>query len=188
MHTKLWTACCVFLCLLAACAPAPPATPFIPPTAAKPASTPTVEVIFVTPTPGQALPSETPTDQPTPTDVPASPTPACLSSLLFINDVNYPDGSLLAPGQAFEKQWLVENNGSCDWGTGHSLRFVGGDPLGAAGEVAMFPARAGSQATLSVSFIAPQTPGTYRSTWQPFDPLGQPFGDSFYVEIIVQVP
>ncbi len=187
MQNGFRTACCVFLFLLTGCATPPPATPFIPPTAARAPATPTVEVVFVTPTPGE-LPSETPAPTPTETGVPASPTPSCFSNLRYLDDVNYPDGSLFAPGQSFEKQWLVENNGSCDWGTGYTLRFVSGDPLGATGEVAIFPARAASQVTLSIQFTAPQQPGLYRSTWQPFDPLGQPFGDSFYVEIVVQSP
>ncbi len=177
--------------VLFSCAPAPAATPFIPPTNIAPENTtPQVEITFATPTVGEETANNTETTpiNLTSTEIPASPTPTCFNSLRYVGDVNYPDGTVLTPGESFEKQWLVENNGSCDWGSSYRLKYLDGAPMAATGESAIFPARTGSEATLSIQFTAPTEPGVYRSTWQAYDPLGQPFGDTLYVEIIVQSP
>jgi len=58
--------------------------------------------------------------------------------------------------------------------------------MGAATEQALYPARAGSQATISINFTAPSEPGTYNTAWQAIDPNGEPFGDAVFMEIIVQ--
>jgi len=144
----------------------------------------------MTPTANLAAPTLTlelsisPTPQ---TVVPASPTPACTASLKYLQDLNYPDGSLVSPGQSIEKQWSVENNGTCDWDSRYRLKLIDGfPPLGAAGELALYPAGAGFQATLTIDFTAPVDAGTYRTSWQAVDPQGSPFGDAIYMEIIVQ--
>jgi hypothetical protein len=85
-----------------------------------------------------------------------------------------------------DKQWLVTNSGTCNWDSKYRLKWVGGDPLGAAAEQALYPARAGTEVTLRILFTAPAEPGTYGSTWQAFDPDGIAFGDPVYVEIVVQ--
>ena len=92
----------------------------------------------------------------------------------------------MAPGSSLDKQWLVQNNGTCNWDARYRLRLVSGDPLGAATEMALFPARAGTQATLRILFTAPQPDGEYVSEWQAFDASGVPFGESFVIKIVVQ--
>jgi hypothetical protein len=42
------------------------------------------------------------------------------------------------------------------------------------------------QATLRIVFTAPQEVGEYFSEWQGFDAQGIPFGESFFIKIIVQ--
>ena len=59
--------------------------------------------------------------------------------------------------------------------------------MGAATEQALYPARAGTQATIQITFTAPGEPGTYTTAWQALDPNGEPFGDPVFMEIIVQV-
>ena len=59
--------------------------------------------------------------------------------------------------------------------------------MGAATEQALFPARAGSQATIQIIFTAPGEPGIYSTAWQAFDPNGEPFGDPVFMEVNVQV-
>ncbi|MGB7875793.1 MAG: NBR1-Ig-like domain-containing protein [Anaerolineales bacterium] len=164
------------LTLSPACTPAPTPTPFIPPKA---------------PTPTQALvegntpviPTYTP--QPVPTSSP-TPTPPCTDSLAFVEDLTVPDGTVVSPGASVDKGWLVQNNGSCNWDSRYRLRFVGGSEMGAATERALYPARAGSQASIRISFTAPSEPGTYNTAWQAIDPFGDPFGDPVFMEIIVQ--
>ena len=60
--------------------------------------------------------------------------------------------------------------------------------MGASTEQALFPARSGTQALVRISFTAPEEPGAYRSAWQAFDPQDQPFGDPFFIEVIVPEP
>jgi len=119
---------------------------------------------------------------------PPSPTSPCTSSLRFIQDVNFPDGTIVAPGQRITKTWLVENNGSCNWDLHYRLRFSGGISMGADTEQALYPARAGNQANLQIAFTSPEEPGVYRSEWRAYDPSGAIFGDTLYVQIAVQAP
>jgi hypothetical protein len=57
--------------------------------------------------------------------------------------------------------------------------------MGAASPQPLFPARAGAEAELRILFTAPDTPGIYRSAWQPVSPEGAFFGDSVFIEIVV---
>ena len=163
--------------LLPACAPTPTPTAFIPPRA----STPTQALIQgATP----VIPTSTPQTEPT-----ASPTatPPCTDGLAFVNDITIPDGTVVSPGASIDKQWLVQNNGSCNWDARYLLKFVGGLEMGAATEQALFPARAGSQAAIRISLTAPTEPGTYTTAWQAFNPEGVAFGDPVFMEIVVEV-
>ena len=58
--------------------------------------------------------------------------------------------------------------------------------MGATTEQALYPARAGAQATIRISFTAPGEPGTYTTAWQAVDPNGEPFGDAVFMEIVVE--
>lgn len=128
-----------------------------------------------------------PTDTPQPTAIPSpTATPPCVESLAFVKDVTIPDGTFFSPGASIDKQWLVQNNGTCNWDSRYRLRFVGGLELGAVTEQALFPARAGSQATIQIVFTAPGEPGIYTTAWQAFDPNGEPFGDPVFMEFTVQ--
>jgi len=100
--------------------------------------------------------------------------------------VTIPDGTVVAPGSILDKQWLVQNSGDCNWDTHYRLRFISGDALGAATEQALYPARAGTQATLRILFTAPQETGAYISEWQAFNTNGISFGESFFIKIEVQ--
>jgi hypothetical protein len=103
-----------------------------------------------------------------------------------LEDLSFPDGTVVAPGASIDKQWRVQNSGTCNWDSRYRLRFAGGLNMGAATEQALFPARAGSQATIRIVFTAPSEPGTYSTAWQTFGPEGQSFGDPLFMEIIVQ--
>jgi hypothetical protein len=159
-----------------ACAPTPPPTPFIPPRAAT-ATLPLVEEN----TP--VIPTNTP--QPANTASPTA-TPPCSDGLDFVEDVTIPDGTVVSPGASIDKQWRVQNNGTCNWDARYRLRFAGGLDMGAASEQALFPARAGSQAIIRMAFTAPSEPGNYSTSWQAFNPKGEPFGEPVFMAIVVQ--
>lgn len=163
--------------LSTACAPTPTPTPFIPPKAPSP-----TEALIGGNTP--IIPTFTP--QPIPTSSP-TPTPPCTDSLAFVEDVTVPDDTVVSPGESVDKGWLVQNNGSCNWDSRYRLRFVGGSEMEAITEQALYPARAGTQAVIRITFTAPSEPGTYNTAWQAINPDGEPFGDPVFMEIIVQV-
>lgn len=160
--------------LAVACSTASEPTPFRPPTAVLPTQIPpTATPIPFTPTVSVTL---------TPT-VDAGP---CTNQLTFLDDLTVEDGTAFVPGAPIDKQWLVQNDGTCDWDATYKLKWVGGYTLGVAEEQPLFPARAGVQVTLRIVFTAPAESGTYQTTWQAADPNGNLFGDTVYMEIIVQ--
>jgi hypothetical protein len=105
----------------------------------------------------------------------------------FVDDVNIPDGTIMTPGQDFIKTWRIKNNGSCTWSTTYEPTYGGytvkmdGVPVAINQTVP-----AGMQVEVSVQFKAPPTPGEYVSYWRMKDAQGYPFGEFFYVKIIVE--
>ena len=84
-------------------------------------------------------PTLSPTKQPTPTEKPKeknTPVPipgmevesssGCTDNLVFIQDITIPDGTIVVAGSTLDKQWEVENTGTCDWGEGYTLRLYTG--------------------------------------------------------------
>jgi len=158
-----------------ACAPQATSTPFRPPTQPAPTQ------ILSTTTPIPAIYTAIPTSTVTAT---ATAVP-CANNLKFIQDITIPDGTSISVGATIDKQWLVSNNGTCNWDSTYHLKWIGGDPLGAAQEQILFPARAGTQTTLHITFTAPTTGGTYESAWQAYGPNGIAFGDPVFIKIVV---
>jgi hypothetical protein len=167
---------------LGACAPTTTAAPFIPPNAqALPSAT--AEPSPTTATHQFTLPA---TPSPAATVLPPTPTTeACFNNLAFVQDITVPDGSLIQPGGIVEKAWLVTNSGTCDWGSEYRMKLTGGEAFNSPTAVALYPARAGTQAILRIMFTAPLLPGTYEATWNAFAPDGTVFGDPFYLQILV---
>ena len=164
---------------LTACAPAPTPTPFRPPTVEPPLIEPT---LIIQPTkPAVIIQSTLP-----PTSIPTANPTDCVNDLTFISDVTIPDNTFVTYGSNVDKQWLVQNSGTCNWDSSYRLRHLGGAVLGAAEEVMLYPARAGSQATIQILFTAPFTEGVYESAWQAYDPNENPFGQTIYIRITVQ--
>jgi hypothetical protein len=115
-----------------------------------------------------------------------NPTPACVPNLTYLEDLTVPDGSPVAPGAILDKRWRVENSGTCNWDENYRLKLIAGPEMGAKPEQALYPARSGTQAMLRIIFTGPEEPGPYRSAWQAYDPGGEPFGDPFFIEVVVQ--
>ncbi|HEY5730727.1 MAG TPA: NBR1-Ig-like domain-containing protein [Anaerolineales bacterium] len=177
LHRKL-PIIVLILIFASACSPLPIPTPFIPPTSQAPLIEPTLIII----------PTST-TDQvrviPLPIIIPTIDQSNCVSNLTFLEDLTIPDSSFIPFGAPIDKQWLVENSGTCNWNSEYRLRHTGGAVLGAPEEVAMFPARSGTQITIQIIFTAPFEEGIYESAWQAIDPNGLAFGDPIYMRILV---
>ena len=118
----------------------------------------------------------------------AVPAGTCADSLIFVKDITIPDGTVIVPESTMDKRWDVQNSGDCNWDDRYRVRLIAGPELGAAKEQALYPARSGTHATIRIQFKAPAEPGTYRSAWQAFNPDGEPFGDPFFIEIVVEAP
>ncbi len=158
-----------------ACAPQSTPTPFRPPTAAPP----TQPLPTTTPIPALFTPFPTPTITVTATSGP------CTDNLSFLDDITVDDGTSFLPSASIDKQWLVQNSGTCNWDLTYRVKWVGGDPMGAVQEQSLYPARAGTQATLRMTFTAPAESGSYESAWQAVDPNGNFFGDLIFIKIVV---
>ena len=162
-----------------ACAPQLTSTPFRPPTALPP----TQPLATTTPVPVAPLAPFTP--QPALTALATATTGVCANDLTFVDDITFDDNTSVLPNASMDKQWLVQNSGTCNWDSSYRLKWVGGSPLGAAEEQLLYPARAGTQAMLSIHFIAPAEAGFFESAWQAVDPNGNIFGELIFIKIVV---
>ena len=117
-----------------------------------------------------------------------SPTPVCTDNLLFLEDLTIPDGTVVEPGQRLDKRWQVQNNGTCNWGEGYRVKLIAGPGMGVPVQQALVPARSGTETVIRMVYIAPDNPGNYRSAWQAYKAQGIPFGDPFYIDVIVDDP
>ena len=119
------------------------------------------------------------------TSTPA-PTSASADLAAFVADVTIPDGSDMAPGQAFTKVWRLQNAGSTTWTTSYALVFTRGTAMGTTTSVALTQnVVPGGTVDISVNLVAPSTPGSYTGYWQMRNAAGLYFPVEIYVEIEV---
>ncbi len=114
----------------------------------------------VSPTP-RITPSPTarpslPTPRPVPVDTPTRDG-ACYRAA-FLEDVTYPDGSVVQVGRPFVKSWRLRNVGVCVWGPGTRVLRVADDGLGAPAEWLLpdAPVLPGETVVLEVTLQAEQ--------------------------------
>jgi hypothetical protein len=101
-----------------------------------------------------------------------------IDNTTLISDVNYPSGSLVAPGQSIVKSWKVKNSGQTDIAYEYKMVQVGGPELITYGPMKLgFSFLEGDEATVSVQILVPLELGTYTTFWQFEDPNGGKFGD-----------
>lgn len=106
-----------------------------------------------------------------------TPPPAACDRAAFVADVNYPDGSSLAPNTAFTKTWQLKNVGSCTWTTAYKLVFVSGNQMSATSPVAFTSTVApGATVNLSANMVSPSSSGTYQGNWMLQNASGVNFG------------
>jgi len=95
----------------------------------------------------------------------------------FVADVTVPDGTIYAPGTAFQKTWRLKNIGSCTWTTSYALVFDSGERFGAPATI-NFPISVapGQTVDLSVNMTAPSLAGNFYSYWKLRNASGVIFG------------
>ncbi len=115
----------------------------------------------------------------------------CTNSIEFVADLNVPDDTSFTAGEAFTKEWLLRNNGTCSWTAGYSIVFVAGDAMSAEETIALERTVApGDDLEVAIDMVAPEEPGSYLGEWQLADASGEAFGvdgnidDSFWLQII----
>lgn len=149
-----------------------------------------------TPLPSTATPvPATNTPAPTSTAVPTNTTVTYCDWMMFVQDVTYPDGSVLQPGETFTKVWRIKNRGTCTWTPDYALVFSSGDSMGSTTAVRLPGYVApGQTVDVSVTFTAPTTAGSYRGYWILRNASGALFGSGdkanipVYVDIKVRKP
>ncbi len=128
----------------------------------------------------------------TPTVDPFRPTEdlrdPCDDQLTFVDDVTVPDGTVFAPGEEIVKTWKVKNSGTCEWLSKYTIRQLSGSSMGAEQKQKLHPIAPGENGDITITFTAPETPGSYYSQWQAYNAQGKSFGQDFFLDIVVQIP
>jgi hypothetical protein len=142
--------------------------------------------------PTQAPPPTAVAQQPTaipPTEVPPTTAPAdCTNNAAFVADVTVPDGTLWAPGQAFNKIWRVKNTGTCAWTSAYDFAFVTGEAMATTTAIAVPSTAPGATADLLVAMAAPTTVGAHSGQWKLRTVADSFFGGPMTVSIKVINP
>jgi hypothetical protein len=130
-----------------------------------------------------------PTATPTGTYYTATPLSSSLAvgcnNLRVIRSFTEPEGPF-KPGQSFEQNWQVENNGKCDWVYLYELVFVSGNRMSGSSQRLGKVIPPGKWTTLSVEMEAPENNGTYSASWRMSDGAGTAFGATLPVSIKVE--
>ena len=129
-----------------------------------------------------------PTETAVPTNNPfeATPTDITCDDAKWTTDVTVPDGTEMAPGQDFVKTWKIKNTGSCTWGTGYLVIFAYGEKMSGVAEPLTSAVAPGEEVEISVRLKAPSTSGQYSSTWRMANASNSPFGENFFLLIVVR--
>lgn len=121
---------------------------------------------------------------------PTSGTNTRTSAMAFVKDQTVPDHTRYVAGTDFDKQWLVRNTGSRQWGAGFRLVYLEGDLQLARGATThLVPsAKPGETVTLTVPMTAPParngSPTSYKTMWRMQDDYGNLFGDPLWTVIV----
>ena len=103
----------------------------------------------------------------------------------FVTDVTIPDGTALAPDEAFTKTWRLKNVGTCSWTPSYTVVFSNGDSMsGPATQAMVGNVNPGQTVDISVNLKAPSTAGDYKGYWKLRNASGVLFA-TFYVDIKV---
>ncbi|MGA2286818.1 MAG: NBR1-Ig-like domain-containing protein [Dehalococcoidia bacterium] len=154
--------------------------------------------------PTSSAPTDTPVPSGTPTSaatsaptLPSLPEPpkgvsGCTLAASFVKDVTVPDGTVMTPGQRFNKTWQLKNVGTCTWTKDYKVVFYVGSSMEANTSQALSTTAApGATISISIKLTAPTTAGSYKGDWLLSDPQGVTFGTElsakvpFWVQIVV---
>ncbi len=108
----------------------------------------------------------------------------------FEGDITIPDGTILKPGENFQKVWKIRNTGTCTWDEGYTLVYIGGttpnlDPYDFKFKKNSDFVASGEAINIGINLTTPCKPGEYNGTWRMRDDQGNYFGTplSVYVKV-----
>jgi polar amino acid transport system substrate-binding protein len=133
-----------------------------------------------------AMPVATPAPMPTAIPGPTATPAGCYDGMAFVADVKVPDGTVMNPGQDFDKVWRIRNTGNCNWDTNYKLVFVQGDRMGGNPSPVTTTVKPGETFDIIIDQTAPQEPGNYTGVWQMVNKNETPFGARIWVKITVE--
>lgn len=108
----------------------------------------------------------------------------------FVADVNYPDNTVVNPGETFEKVWKLKNTGTSTWTTSYVLVCIDSGKLTCPETTAVpLEVKSGETVDIKVKLTAPTTAGTYQAFFRMRNTAGQFFrldgGGDLWVKIVV---
>ncbi|KAI9494168.1 hypothetical protein BDB00DRAFT_819931 [Zychaea mexicana] len=110
-------------------------------------------------------------------------------SAAFVEDVNYPDGTVVRGGSTVLKIWKMTNDGRVAWPEGSVLVCTGGDSIQQpGGNVHVIAAKPGESATVLATLKMPRNPGKYKTYFRLSAPHGSMFGPVLWSELQVHPP
>ncbi len=133
-----------------------------------------------------------------PTDVPPTSTPDataiatsaanCKDLAILVEDVTYPDNTVVPSSEKFTKTWKLQNTGTCAW-TGYTIAFVSGDRMDSPDSAPIPETAPKSPVDVSIDLVAPSTDGAYLGNYELHNTVGEvvPIGNEkiFWVKIVV---
>ncbi len=108
----------------------------------------------------------------------------------YVADITVPDGTVMKPGEDFQKIWRIKNTGACGrWDEGFQLAFAFGEPMGGKPYLIkdksqfVFP---GDTVDLRIHMTAPSKEGDHSGCWRMKNDSDVYFGGIVCVSIKVQ--
>jgi hypothetical protein len=148
-----------------------------------PTSPPTEES---TPTPLPATQTPTvPEASPTPLSATPVPTSSVMDAANYVSQ-SIADGTKFKPGESFEVTWVLINAGESTWTPEYKVLFFAGDQMGALASNPM-PEEVAPNTTveITINFTAPTETGRKRSIWVLNNPATGRNFYNFYIDIEV---
>jgi len=99
---------------------------------------------------------------------------------IFTGNENYPDGTVMKPGNSFDKTWEIKNAGTCTWDDGYAFVYLGGTFGGYDIKIKNkgdFVAP-GQTVNYTVHLNASLAPNTYQECWSMRNDKGKYFQDT----------
>lgn len=111
----------------------------------------------------------------------------CTHQAELLEDVTVSDGTVFDVNIPFQKTWRIQNTGTCTWGDGYDLVFVGEEAMTNTVTVPVPETASSAMVDLSLPLTAPATPGVHVGQWRLRRPDGDFFGPIINLTIFTRV-